>query len=407
MHRTFALSLLLLAGSGLSAADKPWIALFDGKTLNGWEVCNGQATYLVEGGTIVGTTKEGSPNSFLCTKKDYGDFVLEFETKTDPALNSGAQIRAHRYPEDKTVTIFNGKEFVQRKQPKGRVYGYQVEVASEKSGASGGIYDEARRGWLHNIASDPIASKAFKDNQWNHYRIQAIGDTIRVWVNGVPCAYVTDPLDQSGFIGLQVHAYKGEKPAQVRWRNIRIQDLGKHVWKPVWDGKTMTGWKHAGGGTSEIVDGAFKVASKADDPRVAMVLSDQSFKDLTVRLQFKIVKGNSGFFVRTDPTNMAAYEVEVDELTRTGGFWETGPTGRKWVTGPDDNKAVRAGEWNQLTASLHSHRIVFHVNDTKTLELPDDAQGRLEGVLGLQAHGSKKPTEVWFKSIEVLVPEGR
>jgi hypothetical protein len=169
----------------------------------------------------------------------------------------------------------------------------------------------------------------------------------------------------------------------------------------------MTGWKHAGGGTSEIVDGAFKIASKADDPRIAMVLSEQSFKDLTVRLQFKIVKGNSGFFVRTDPSNMAAYEVEVDEIKRTGGFWETGPNGRKWVTGPDDNKAVRAGEWNQLTASLHGHRIVFHVNDTKTLELPEDAQGRLEGVLGLQAHGSKNPTEVWFKSIQVLVPEGR
>ncbi len=136
---------LTLAAAALSAAAGP-VPLFDGRSLKGWEVCNGQATYRVEDGAIVGRTAEGSPNSFLCTTRDYGDFVLEFETKTDPVLNSGVQIRSHRYVGDAGARVFDGTRIAERKFPKGRVYGYQVEISNEQSGASGGIYDEARRG---------------------------------------------------------------------------------------------------------------------------------------------------------------------------------------------------------------------------------------------------------------------
>ena len=56
-----------------------WVQLFNGKDLEGWEQRNGTATYKVEDGCVLGTTSEGSPNSFLCTKKDYGDFELVYE----------------------------------------------------------------------------------------------------------------------------------------------------------------------------------------------------------------------------------------------------------------------------------------------------------------------------------------
>jgi hypothetical protein len=402
---TRVLSIGLLACAMLAGADKGFVPLFDGKTLNGFEVCNGFAKYTVENGTIVGTTADGSPNSFLCTKKEYGDFVLEYDTKTDPALNSGVQFRAHRYDEEKTVTIFNGKTFIERKQPKGRVYGYQVETANEASGSSGGIYDEARRGWLHNISSDPAASKAFKDNQWNHYRVVAMGDSMKVWVNGVPCADVVDSLDQTGFIGLQVHTVKSEKPLHVAWKNLRIQDLGKHVWKPLWDGKTLNGWSKAGGGEWTIENGAIRGKSVATDARIGFLVSDASYKDVTARVRFKIVKGNSGFFLRSEKTSHAGYEVELDEAKRTGGFWEVG--GRNWVVGPEDNAAVKKDDWNLMEASLHGHRIVFHVNGVKTVDLPNDAQGRTEGYIAVQAHGSKRDTDVWFKDIAILVPAGK
>ncbi|MEJ7607264.1 MAG: DUF1080 domain-containing protein [Bryobacteraceae bacterium] len=134
-------------------------------------------------------------------------------------------------------------------------------------------------------------------------------------------------------------------------------------------------------------------------------MSPDSYKDVTTRVRFKILKGNSGFFVRSDPRTRAGYEVEIDAEKRTGGFWEVG--GRNWVAGPEDNANVLANDWNELTAHLHGHRIVFQLNGTKTIDLPNDAQGKLEGHIGLQAHGNKRPTEVWFKDLAVLQPETR
>jgi hypothetical protein len=191
-------------------------------------VRSGFATYRVEDGAIVGKTAEGSGNSFLCTDKEYGDFILEFEVKVDPRLNSGVQFRSHFFPKETAIEVVgkDGKK-VQRKLPPGRVFGYQVEIATAASGTCGGIYDEARRGiWLYNTSKDPVAAKAFKDNQWNKYRVECRGNSIKPWVNGVPCTNMTDDADRSGLIGLQVHGIKkGTGPYEVRFRNLRIQEI--------------------------------------------------------------------------------------------------------------------------------------------------------------------------------------
>jgi hypothetical protein len=219
----------VIAVAAIAAAEEyKWVSLFDGKTLDGWTVRSGQATYRVENGEIVGRTTEGSSNTFLCTNKEYADFTLEFEVKCDPKLNSGVQFRSHAYPKETVIEVVNkeGKK-VQRKLPAGRVFGYQVEIASAGSGVSGGIYDEARRGvWLYNTSTDPKASKAFKDNEWNKYRVECRGHEIKTFINGVPCTTLVDKSDLSGIIGLQVHGIKkGTGPYEVRWRNIRIQEI--------------------------------------------------------------------------------------------------------------------------------------------------------------------------------------
>ncbi len=206
-----------------------WVSLFDGKTLKGWSVHSGFAKYAAEEGTIVGTAVKGSPNSFLCTDKEYGDFVLEFEVKVDPAMNSGVQFRSHIAKEEMTF-IFQDAKGQPRPNtiPKDRVYGYQVEIATAKAGTSGGVYDEARRAFfIASIRDNAAAAAAFKENEWNKYRIECKGNSMKTWINDVPCVSYKDSLDAKGIIGLQVHqvSAKDFQPYQVRWRNIRIKEL--------------------------------------------------------------------------------------------------------------------------------------------------------------------------------------
>ena len=207
----------------VSSADDGWKSLFDGKSLAGWTQKNGTAKYTVVDGTIHGETNEGSPNSFLCSDKLYGDFELEFEVKVHNALNSGCQIRS------KTKEEANGKK---KNDAVGRVYGPQCEIeASGKNGAkSGYIYGEATgRGWL-TPEDRLISHKHMQDGEWNKFRIVAKGPRIQTWINDQPIEDLTDEAiyetHPEGFIGLQVHGIAaGTGPYDVAWRNLRIKEL--------------------------------------------------------------------------------------------------------------------------------------------------------------------------------------
>ncbi|QDU80200.1 hypothetical protein Pla110_19240 [Polystyrenella longa] len=207
---------LVVACSVSSVMAGEAVSLFDGETLKGWTQKNGTATYRVEEGTIVGKTNEGSPNSFLCSDKLYGDFELEFDVKVADELNSGVQIRSQT--KDGTN--------------EGRVNGPQVEIeASGANGAEAGyIYGESTgRGWL-TPEDKLIPHKHFKDGEWNHYKVVAKGPRIQTWINGHMVADLTDEAiyesHPKGFLGLQVHGIgKGKGPYEVSWKNITIKEL--------------------------------------------------------------------------------------------------------------------------------------------------------------------------------------
>ena len=216
------LALMALMGSPLWPADARWVPLFNGSDLDGWVQRGGKAQYSVEGQELVGRAVPGTPNSFLCTDRNYTNFILELEFKPHPSLNSGIQIRSEAAARAYKV-VWNGKT---NSIPQGRVHGYQVEIDPSARAWTGGIYDEARRGWMADLKTNAPARAALRMGEWNRFRIECQGDQLKTFLNGIPAAELKDSMTPSGFIALQVHSV-GNKTnlLEMRWRNVRIQEL--------------------------------------------------------------------------------------------------------------------------------------------------------------------------------------
>jgi hypothetical protein len=210
-------------------AEDGFTPLFNGKDFTGWAQHSGKAEYRVEDGAVVGKTVAGTGNSFMCTTQEYGDFVLEFEFKVAKDMNSGVQFRSKFF--DKPTEYVNEKETDEKMRVKkiaaDRVHGYQFEIDPSPRAYTGGIYDEARRGWLKDLKGNEAGQKAFKQGDWNSARIECKGESIKTFINGVAAAELTDGLTPKGIIALQVHGIgKGKNPGEeIRWRNIRIKEL--------------------------------------------------------------------------------------------------------------------------------------------------------------------------------------
>ncbi len=220
---TLCLTCMFMPASRLLAQSENWQNLV-GSDLKDWQKVGGTASYELVDGVIVGKTGTTGPNTFL-TRGPYADFILEFEVKCDPKLNSGVQIRSQVYAKD---TPQESKPDRIRKA--GETYGYQIEICGSSKNefsCTGNFWDEGRRTkWLDEKIDGTEKQQAYKPDEWNRMRIIAQGNRIRSFVNDVPVADFTDDRDATGFIGLQVHAIKaGTGPYQVAWKNIRIREL--------------------------------------------------------------------------------------------------------------------------------------------------------------------------------------
>ena len=391
---------ILLSFTFLAQAQKEtWTSLFDGKTLKGWNQKNGKAKYAVENGEIVGTTVLNTTNSFLCTNEEYGDFIFEVDLKVDESMNSGVQFRSLSKPDYQN----------------GRVHGYQMEVDPSDRAWSGGIYDEGRRDWLYIPNINPEGKKAFKIGGWNKYRIEAIGNTLRTFINGIPTAHLIDDMTAKGFIALQVHAIYGtmKEGMKIHWKNIRIQTKNlkpspldncpvinlmlntlseqekKQGVKLLFNGKDFAGWRAVHGDKMpekhwSVQNGEINVSPSDGSETGNDIVTNDQYGAFELTFEFKLSEGaNSGvkYFVNEafDSGGKSGVGLEFQCLDD-----EKHPDAKMGVVGNrtlaslydlipstklDKRFQRKIGDWNQGRVVVYPNNIVQHwLNGFKVVE---------------------------------------
>ena len=446
--------MLLACLAVFSVKAQSWEPLFNGKNLSNWEQLGGKAKYYAEGDAIVGEAVPNTPNSFLTTKKMYGDFILEYEILVTTDMNSGVQIRSNSVKDYRD----------------GRVHGYQVELDPSPRSYTGGIYDEQRRGWLYPLSRNPKGRKALQYGKWNAVRVEAIGNKINTWVNGIQCARLIDDMTAEGFIGLQVHSIheKELEGTKIKWKNVRIltTDLEAYAWKEdpevpeisylhneltdyevahgwrfLWDGKTSEGWRGAklddfpaSGWTMKDGILTIEATDGGESTGPGDIVTTKDYSDFELQLEFKITEGaNSGIKYFVDPSlnkgtgsaigcefqilddkNHPDAKMGVEGNRTVGSLYDliradnlSAPTRAKTVKGP--------GEWNHARIISRNGKVEHWLNNEKVVEYDRTSQmfralvsyskyqkwenfGQWpEGKILLQDHGN----EVSFKNIKI------
>lgn len=405
---------MLTGGQAMSAVNGSWHSLSEGG-LGQWRPLGGSAPFSTQAGEILGRSVSGSPNSWLATKATYADFILEYEAKVDPRLNSGVMIRGESRGD------YRG----------GVVHGYQAEIDSSPRAWSGGIYDEERRGWLNPLTRAPEAQRAFRPGEWNRFRVEAIGNSIRSWVNGVPAANLVDEVTRRGFIALQVHAV-GNDPGMVgleaRFRNVRIltEDVANSAtpvdasmeqfsylsnrlteveqaqgWRLLWDGKTTSGWRGAklpGFPQKgwEIKDGLLSVLPSGGGESIngGDIITTEEFSDFELQLDFRLTPGaNSGIKYFVDPNLLKGegsaigleFQLLDDERhpdakmgvngNRTvGSLYDLIPAKNLSEADRTTKRVNPPGQWNRARIVVRGKHVEHWLNDIKVVEFERGSQ---------------------------------
>ncbi|MBP7933689.1 MAG: DUF1080 domain-containing protein [Phycisphaerae bacterium] len=444
----WTLVLLAVCGIGLSteaeralAAEEGFVPIFDGKTLDGWHVSTrtGHGTggrWVVQGGAIQGSQDKPGNGGIVITDAQYRDFEVALEMNNDYGPDSGLFLRS---TED------------------GRCY--QAMIDYHNRGSLMGVYGEGIGGFGalnfrtlgtprdieivdHTAFPCPFTAEQWKElwkPGWNELRARITGNppTIFTWINGVKTMAWKDKqkrLPDQGSIALQVHGGGNSTRQFVRYRNIRVKNLGvpdnvltpeekRAGWQLLFDGKTLNGWT-----TDRREPSKMPVENGCINPHKCggyMVIHEKPWTDFAWSMDFKIAKGcNSGIFTRVfslEPkpgwdVGFNGLEVAIDDTTGSG-YHDTGAIYD--LAKPKRNAMRPAGAWNHIVVTCDRHIIEVELNGQQVTRMnldeftepgkrPDGSTHKFTeiayakfprtGYIGLQDHGSP----CWYKNIKLL-----
>lgn len=440
---------LALVAMNLSAQKTK--SIFNGRSLRGWEVLNGTAEFKVEDNVIVGVSTTKTPTTFLATKKEYTNFILEYEYQIGEGLNSGVQIRSHNTKDN-------------------HFYGLQVEADDSDRAWSGGLYEQARKGWRYPLEYNPSAKTAAKKG-WNKVKVIAYEHHVATWLNGVNVANLLEETVEKGCFALQIHSIGNNKAKAGKlnkWRNIMVTELKsepdfgnltaplvsyipneltaqeeKDGWKLLWDGKTSKGWRGAKSDAFpnkgwSMKDGVLTVHASGggESEHGGDIVTTKAYKNFELELDFNFTKGaNSGikYFVDTELNKgkgsaigcefqILDDKVHPDAKKGTNGNRTIGSLydlikadSRLHVHGLKPVKYVNSGKWNRARIVVNGSKVAHYLNGCKVVEYergtqqwkalvayskyknwPNFGEAK-EGLILLQDHGD----EVHFKTIKI------
>ncbi|WP_026475246.1 3-keto-disaccharide hydrolase [Alkaliflexus imshenetskii] len=308
MRNVQLLLILLIFNVSVSAQHKrEWSSLFNGRNLSGWNHLNGELLPQVQRGELIFPASTKSSTGKLLTNNEFSNFILELELMV--VENANGVISFQTQPDANQ--------------------GYKLIINNAANNWNGSVYCEAGRGWLYTGELNPMAATAYKPGQWNHLRIERIGNNIRTWINNVPVAHVIDDNHVAGFIALQVDNDDAteQNSGEVRFKNIRIKTANlkptetpdiyvvnlipntlsksevEQGWKLLFDGKTSDGWVNVYNNSSfpeegwVIQHGMIAAVPDRPDARVrgACIVTTEKFRAFELQFEFNYAEGaNSG-----------------------------------------------------------------------------------------------------------------
>ncbi len=405
-----------------------WIQLFNGKDFTGLTIEEKPANFSVKDSSIVlHMTDKSTRQAFIRTNKQYKDFILQFDCKRDSNFDSGILLRGILMPKDAPIAM----------------NGYMIKIDPSQTRLwTGGIFMDFgnKSEWLYSLENDKLAQQAEKVNEWNHYRVEAIGNRIKVWINGIPTANLMDNRYTNGYIAFKIHRLKEITPKwnekmEARFKNIKIISVkperftqAMHIpvrqtnakWTQLFNGKDLTGFKQVGAdGKITVEDGNIVLYKTPNTLEHTFLRTNEKYKDFILELDAKRDPSfQYGILFRainapdTAHVRLYGYQVKIDHTKRqwTGGIFDDFGNTWNWMSDLTDNPVAQkaekpVGEWNHWRFEVIGDNISVWLNGIQTANLKNDKYK--EGYVAFKIHFLKSKNPVadsnsWFKNIQII-----